>query len=94
MKRHVLIVANVFGSCFVLYALVVLYCWVFHVDIFVPKELRILFMSMVIGMIILIPIISFVMILWGKQVGFRRLLPIIYLVFWLIVLTKLLTDLN
>jgi len=93
MKNYQFIVLNIIGVFFSYAALGMLIYWVFKVEIYLPLELkRSIYIAM--GTVFLLPIISFVNIKFGNKRKVSILLGFVYLSLWLIVLVRLVTQLN
>ena len=93
MKKYLFIALNIIGVFFAYCAFGILIYWLFKVEIFLPLELkRSIYMS--IGVVFLLPIIAFFIIKFGNKPKVSRLLGFIYLSLWLIVLIRLVTQLN
>jgi hypothetical protein len=93
MKSYQFIALNIVAIIFSFFALGVLLCWIFPVDIFFPDK----FPGPIItveGMIIFMPAIIYFIVKFGKPPKVGIISGIIYLSFWIAVLIRLITLFN
>jgi hypothetical protein len=94
MKSPYFIALNVFGIIFSIYALLIVVSWISNFDLFFPNKYQVLVRVSGMALIVLVPIVSFIILKFGTQYKFGKLLGYTYLTLWLVVLIRIFTLLN
>jgi hypothetical protein len=93
MKNYIFIAINIVGFFFAYCALDVLVYWLFHEELYFPSEIQ-KSVFIPIGIIFLLPIISFANIKFANRPKIDRILALIYIILWLIVLIRFIILFN
>lgn len=94
MRSYQYAVLNILGAIFSLYALLILGYWIFNFEINFPNKSQGFINVSGIILIVLAPVISVIIIKWGNQYRFGKILGFAYLSLWLCVLIRFFTLLN